>query len=357
MSGGVDSSVAAAILRDDGNEVIGVTMRHFCFRKGESREALKSCCSIESLEDARKVCEQIDIPHIIIDVERDFRDHVVDDFTGEYLSGRTPNPCIRCNQHVRFPWLLKMSAQLGMDWIATGHYARIREPAEGTDYFTLHRGLDTDKDQSYFLWTLDQFTLSRTILPLSGVCKSEVRKRAGELGVAVADKPDSQEICFIPDGDYREFLYRPGDFSPALQPGPIVTTGGEKLGTHNGVALYTVGQRRGLGIARGEPLYVVEISPESKTIVVGRKEELLASEFSIESPHWISGRSPGFPFRCDVKIRYRHSGSRATIDPGEPDTLRVTFEKPQEAITPGQSAVFYDGEQVMGGGIIREVHR
>ncbi len=357
MSGGVDSSVAAAILREEDYEVTGVTMRHFCFRKGESREALKSCCSLESLDDARKVCEQIGIPHVIIDVERDFLEHVVDDFTGEYLAGRTPNPCIRCNQHVRFPWLLRMSAQLGTDWIATGHYARVREPADGMDHFTLHRGVDTDKDQSYFLWSLDQPTLSRTIFPISGMRKSEVRKKADEFGIIVADKADSQEICFIPEGDYREFLYRPGDTSPALQPGPIVTTGGEELGRHDGVAFYTIGQRRGLGIGGGEPLYVIEISPDSRTIVVGRKEELLASEFVTESPCWISAESPEFPIRCDVKIRYRHTASRATIEPGEPGTLRITFEKAQEAITPGQSAVFYDGDQVLGGGIIRQVNR
>ncbi len=353
MSGGVDSSVAAALLLREGHDVTGVTMRHFCFRKGESPEGEKNCCSLESLEDARKVCDHLGISHYTIDVEKEFRQYVVDDFAGEYLSGRTPNPCIRCNQHIRFPWMIKISDQLGTERIATGHYARVDNRRYEGEYLSLLRGCDREKDQSYFLWTLDQPILSRTIFPLGEKTKPEVRELARKFGIDVADKPDSQEICFIPEGDYREFLYHPGDSNPALQPGRIVTRDGNELGSHNGVAFYTIGQRRGLGISGRDPLYVINIHPESRTLVVGSKEELLSSNFEVESYNWIFGKPPDFPLRCEVKIRYRHIGCRATVLPEDSDVLRVRFENPQEAITPGQSAVFYTGEQVLGGGIIK----
>jgi tRNA-specific 2-thiouridylase len=353
MSGGVDSSVAAALLVREGHDVTGITMRHFCFRKGENPEGEKNCCSLESLEDARKVCDQLGISHYTIDVESEFQRYVVDDFAGEYLRGRTPNPCIRCNQHIRFPWMIKMSDQLGTDRIATGHYARVDMLQYGNACFSLQRGFDKEKDQSYFLWTLDQPTLSRTIFPLGEKTKPGIRELARKFGIDVADKPDSQEICFIPEGDYREFLYRPGDSNPALQPGRIITRDGNELGSHNGVAFYTIGQRRGLGISGRDPLYVIEIYPESRTLVVGSREEIFSTDFEVEFYNWISGKPPDFPLHCEVKIRYRHIGCRATILPIDSGVLRITFEKPQDAITPGQSAVFYSGEQVLGGGIIK----
>jgi len=357
MSGGVDSSVAAALLLRDGYEVVGVTMRHFCFREGEASAGGQSCCSLESLNDARKVCEHLGISHFVIDAESDFRRFVIDDFTNNYLSGRTPNPCIRCNQYIRFPGLLNLGRSLGADRIATGHYARAGHDRGPDGPFMLLRGVDRDKDQSYFLWTMDQATLSRTIFPLGGLTKREVRSLAREFGIPVSEKPDSQEICFIPSGDYRDFLERRGGRTPALEPGPIVMTDGIELGRHDGVAFFTVGQRRGLGISGGRPFYVTEIRPETRSLIVGVKEELLSREFTVDNPRWISGSPPSFPFSCRVQIRHRHPGELASIEGDGSPSLRIAFEVPQEAIAPGQSAVFFDGDRVLGGGIIREVSR
>ena len=251
--------------------------------------------------------------------------------------------------------MIKTSARLEVDRIATGHYARVDDPSNEGGDFSLLRGRDMEKDQSYFLWTLDQSTLSRTKFPLGEMTKPRVRELAKEFGIDVADKPDSQEICFIPEGDYREFLCWPGEMKPALQSGPIITGEGKELGKHNGVAFYTIGQRRGLGISSRAPLYVIDIRPDSRTLVVGRKDELFARDFEVESFNWISGKPPAFPLLCEVKIRYRHSGAKATIEPGGMNVLRITYERPQEAITPGQSAVFYDDERVLGGGIIKSI--
>jgi tRNA-specific 2-thiouridylase len=353
MSGGVDSSVTAAILLEEGYDVTGVTMRQFCLRDGKGPVTPRSCCSLESLEDAREVCGHIGIPHYVLDVEEDFRRFVVENFREEYLKGRTPNPCVRCNQAVRFPRLVELSRSINCGWIATGHYARIEGPSLGKTSYSLNRGLDPNKDQSYFLWMLDQEALSRTLFPVGEMSKQEVRRMARRLGIGVAEKPDSQEICFIPGGDYREFIDHPGEANPAVRPGPIVNKGGEKVGRHDGVAFYTIGQRRGLGLSSPYPLYVVDILPASSTLVVGRREDLEAAEFEVDECRWISGQSPPLPLTCDVKIRYRHPGARATIREGKrTGHLNVTFVIPQEAITPGQSAVFYDGERVLGGGII-----
>ncbi len=352
MSGGVDSSAVAAILNRDGFDVMGVTMRHFCFRKGEDPKGGKSCCSLESLEDARRVCEQLGIPHRTIDVERDFQSRVVDDFKGEYLRGRTPNPCIRCNEQIRFPMLLELSREEHAEKIATGHYARIAAPGDNSGVYRLKRGLDRAKDQSYFLWTLGQDALSKTLFPVGELSKAAVRQIAGRLGISVAQKPESQDVCFIPGGDYRDFLYRPGDSHPAFRPGPIVTADGDEVGRHEGVAFFTVGQRRGLGISAEVPLFVLRVDVDSKTVVVGKREELLCDEFEIEESSWVAGVCPAFPLHCDVQIRYGHTAAEAIVEEVDSGRLRVRFEKPQEAITPGQSAVFYDGDVVLGGGII-----
>jgi tRNA-specific 2-thiouridylase len=359
MSGGVDSSVAAARLLKDGYYVIGVTMRHFCLKKGEEPEDERSCCSIRSLEDARQTCNSLDIQHYTLDVEKNFRDKVADNFREEYLRGRTPNPCIRCNQYIRFPWMLKMAGKLETDYIATGHYARVEGPSGRNNSFSLLRGNDLEKDQSYFLWTMNQEELSRTLFPVGELSKPGVRELARKFGLKAADKPDSQEVCFIPDGDYREFLYQEGGGSQALQPGPIIAMDGRELGQHNGVASFTIGQRRGLGISNRTPLYVVEIHPESKTLVVGAKEDLRSIEFEVESAGWISGKQARLPLNIDVKIRYRHGPARALIEESDsdPSLLHLTFEMAQEAISPGQSAVFYSEDHVLGGGIISKVFR
>ncbi len=352
MSGGVDSSAVAAILNRDGFDVTGVTMRHFCFRKGGDPKGGKSCCSLESIEDARRVCEQLGIPHRTIDVERDFQSRVVDDFKEEYLRGRTPNPCIRCNEQIRFPGLLELSREEHAEKIATGHYARIAAPDDSSGVYRLKRGLDRAKDQSYFLWTLGQDVLSRTLFPVGELSKTAVRRIAGRLGLSVAQKAESQDVCFIPGGDYRDFLYRPGDSHPAFQPGPIVTADGDEVGRHEGVAFFTVGQRRGLGISAEVPLFVLRVDVDSKTVVVGKREELLCDEFEIEESSWVAGACPALPLHCDVQIRYGHTAAEAVVEEVSSGRLRVSFEKPQEAITPGQSAVFYDGDAVFGGGII-----
>ena len=346
MSGGVDSSVAALLLKQQGYEVIGVTMRLWTVEREDVPAASKRCCSVEDVEDARRVCQAIDAPHYFLNFERDFQQHVVDYFVQEYDRGRTPHPCLACNDKIKFDFLLRRAMFVDADYIATGHYARIRGNGEGMRLF---RGVDDGKDQSYVLFTLGQAELRRLLLPIGEYAKGDIRRIAAEGGLPVADKPDSQEICFIPDGDYRKFV---GE-RVKPKPGDFVDTDGAVLGRHNGIQFFTVGQRRGLGMNgnSGKPMYVVRIDAERNLVVLGREEELLRTSLWASRVSFVSGRAIVGPIDVQAKIRYRSSLAPATLT-ADGDWAEIRFHEPQRAVTPGQAVVFYDGDEVLGGGII-----
>jgi tRNA-uridine 2-sulfurtransferase len=350
MSGGVDSSVAAAILREQGCDVIGVAMRLAPEPSAPLTKRRGTCCSHDDFEDARRVAERMDFPFYVIDLRADFAARVVDNFVAEYLGGRTPNPCVMCNREIKFDRLWSRARALNADYVATGHYARIEHAADGR--FHLLRAIDEAKDQSYFLFTLGQGELSRTLFPLGAMTKTEVRARARVLGLATADKPESQEICFVPDGDYARFVERRSD--PAqLRPGSIVDRAGRRLADHGGVHRFTVGQRRGLGIAGGERLYVREIRAGAGEVVAGRREDLdsgglVANRVSLVDDSLASGDELG----VEVKIRYRHRAIPATMRVDSGRRAEVRFASAGPAVTPGQACVFYRGEEVLGGGFI-----
>jgi tRNA-specific 2-thiouridylase len=352
MSGGVDSSVAAALLREDGYDVVGVAMRLSADNAHPSAGARRACCSYEDFEDARRVAERMDFPFYVVDMRDDFARTVIDPFVGDYLAGRTPNPCLACNRWIKFDRLRRRAEALGANYIATGHYARIERSAHGR--FRLRRALDRQKDQSYFLFTLEQEELARTLFPLGAMTKNEVRAKARTLGLANADKPESQEICFVSEngGSYRDFVSRHAD--PAkIKPGRIVDTNGAMLGLHDGIHRFTIGQRRGLGVTRPTPLYVREIRPQSAEVVVSEREALgdrglLASKVSLTDP----SRASAHAMAVEVKIRYRHPLIPATLTLMENGTAAVRFATHQPAVTPGQACVFYLGDEVLGGGII-----
>jgi tRNA-specific 2-thiouridylase len=352
MSGGVDSSVTAALLLERGYRVVGLTMKLWDYeRVGGNVRGESTCCSLEDIEDARAVADQLGFPHYVVDVRAEFESHVVRNFEQEYLRGRTPNPCILCNAQIKWRALLRKALALGASYFATGHYARVIYDADRQRYLLL-RARDASKDQSYALWALRQEQLRYTILPLGELNKARVRQVAARLGLPTATKSESQEICFIPDNDYRRYL-RERFGSQVARPGEIVDIAGRVLGRHSGYVNFTVGQRRGLGIAMGKPAYVVDIRPEENRIVVGEREALLASGLIAESTNWIAIPALEEPMRVWVKTRYRDRGAWAKIRPREDgDSVVVEFEEPQAAITPGQSVVFYDGEVVVGGGII-----
>ena len=343
MSGGVDSSVAAALLKNQGYEVIGITM---CFNLSDKVSKKPRCCGWEGIEDARRVAYKLGIRHYVLNMQKALQAEVIEDFCKEYLSGRTPNPCVRCNQYLKFGILLRKANALGAQYLATGHYARI------AGFNRLKKAKDKKKDQSYFLYRLNQEQLKRSLFPLGNYTKSQVRHLAKEFALPVADKLASQEICFLPDDDYRTFLSSRLS-SRSLKPGPIIDKQGNILGRHKGIAFYTIGQRQGLNIAMGYPIYIAKIDSRHNRIVVGPKEEILASEFIIKNVHFTLG-----PIKkkivANVKIRYNHKEAPAEILPGVRKT-KVKFKKPQFAITPGQSAVFYKKDQVLGGGVIEEV--
>ncbi len=345
MSGGVDSSVAAALLKEQGYEVIGLTM---CFNLAEKDGARPSCCGLTGIEDARGVCHKLGIRHYIINLNKDFYREVIQNFYQEYLSGRTPNPCVRCNQFIKFNILLKKTVNLGAQFLATGHYARIVPSGQG---YLLKKALDPKKDQSYFLYRLTKWQLKHLIFPLGNFTKPKVRQKASSLGFNVAEKPDSQEICFLPDGKYRDLIKSKG--LDSIKPGNLVDKDGNILGVHQGIAYYTIGQRHGLGITKGYPLYVIEINAKNNRITVGSRQYACKSEFIIKDKHFISK-----PFKkkieIKVKIRYNHKEMPAIVYPAK-GKLKAIFKKPQFAITPGQSAVFYDKDIVLGGGIIEKV--
>lgn len=379
MSGGVDSSAAAALLKEQGHDLVGFTMQLWNQRRGintdENGDPVPSrCCSLDDVYDARRVAESLGFPFYVLNLEKDFERDVVGPFVQSYLSGETPIPCVACNSRLKFASLDRMAVSLGCDKVATGHYARVEYDPEG-DRYRLFRGRNHWKDQSYFLWELTQEQLSRAYFPLGEMRKEEVRSIAREANLYTAEKQESQEICFVPDGKYSEFIDRYLDHEgrtdemPAA--GEIVNTAGETVGSHTGIHRYTIGQRRGLGIANEKPLYVVQIERARNRIVVGEADELEATEFIAKGVNWVAFDEPSEPVRALVKVRYRHEPAGATIFPlkdavfAESDDedkslraplgARIVFDVPQRAITPGQATIFYDtatGEEVVGGGWI-----
>jgi tRNA-specific 2-thiouridylase len=348
MSGGVDSSVAAALLVEQGRQVIGVTMKTFCY--GDAEGHGKSCCGLDGISDARRVADRLGIAHHVFDVEREFTRDVIDDFVSEYASGRTPNPCVRCNGNTKFRDLLKRGRMLGCGTIATGHYARIG--VDGAGRSVLLRGVDEKKDQAYFLWSLPPELLPRLSFPLGELTKPEVRDRARELGLATAEKPESMEICFVPSGNYVDVLEdRLESGHPALSPGKLVTTAGEVVGDHPGFARYTVGQRKGLPGGRGLPLYVLGTRPDRREVVVGSFDELHRTELTVGELNWLAP-PPREGESVSVQIRHRACAVPARIDSVGEDRVQLVLEEAQRAVTPGQSAVIFRGEMVLGGGRI-----
>lgn len=346
MSGGVDSSVAALLLHRQGYEVIGVTMRLWTVERDDLPVHSRRCCSVEDVQDARRVCQAIGIPHYVQNFERQFQSHVVDYFIDEYDRGRTPHPCLACNDKIKFDFLLRRAMFLDADYIATGHYARIRN---GEASYRLLRGADTAKDQSYVLFTLTQPELARLLFPVGEYPKARIRQIAAEAGLPVADKPDSQEICFIPDDNYRAFLAERG----RPQPGDFVDLDGTVLGRHPGVQFFTIGQRRGLGLDGGsvEPRFVVRIDPASNRVTLGRQEDLYRSHLWASRVNFPSGVPNGEVRRVTAKIRYRASESPASITV-HGEYAEIQFDEPQRAVTPGQAVVFYYRDELVGGGII-----
>jgi len=347
MSGGVDSSVAAALLAEAGHEVIGLSMQLYDQRDGES--GYGSCCSLDDLHDAGRVARRLNIPHYIVNFEREFQRTVVSNFIDEYVAGRTPIPCAHCNSDLKFATLLDRSMAYGAEVVATGHYARIGIDAE-TGRHLLRRGLDAAKDQTYFLFSLTQEQLSRASFPVGDLSKDAVRDVARRLGLSVAEKPDSQEICFVPDGDYAAFIERKtGDLDSG---GAIVTQSGEVLGRHGGVHRFTVGQRKGLGIAAAEPMYVLQLRPEEKSVVVGPRPELERTSLTASQVNWIAGSAPVGPLRVTAQIRHRHHPAAGTVRSLDNHRASMEFDAPVMAITPGQAVVFYSDDVVVGGGWI-----
>lgn len=342
MSGGVDSSVAAALLREAGHDLVGVTL-HLWDADGEQQ--VGRCCAPEDRDDARRTCDHLGIPHYVLDEREEFRKHVVDPFVEDYQAGRTPIPCVSCNRTVKLTYLAEVARRFDASHIATGHYARLARAADGR--LRLLRGRDEDKDQSYFLFGLPQSTLQRLIFPLGELTKSEAREGGRRLGIHNADKPESQELCFVPDGRVGEFINRQGSPTTA---GNIVDAHGEILGRHEGVANFTRGQRRGLGLGGGGARYVLRIVPDTADVVVGDESGLYDAQLTATDAHWI-GTPPDRAFRGRVQIRYRHRGAPADITPTE-EGFQVRFAEPQRAITPGQAAVVYRDDEVIGGGFI-----
>jgi tRNA-specific 2-thiouridylase len=358
MSGGVDSSTVAAMLVREGRSVIGLTMQLWNQRRLpelSTEGATGRCCSVDDVYDARRVAEQIGIPYYVVNFERQFEEHVIKPFVDEYLAGRTPIPCTLCNNYIKFDRFLEMADSVGAERIATGHYARIQQD-DATGRYRLLRGVDASKDQTYFLFGLTQAQLARTLFPLGGLNKPQVRELANSLGLAVAEKPDSQEICFVPNGDYAAFLsayLKETGVEPARTEGEIVTTDGRSLGRHAGVHHFTVGQRRGLGVATGEPLYVIATDPQSQRVVVGGNDALLRGSFFARDVNWVSITAPMEPIAAQVKIRNKHAAAPALLLPnGDEARIEIVFDEPQRAVTPGQAAVFYAGDLVLGGGWI-----
>ena len=346
MSGGVDSSVAAYIMRSNGYDCIGCTMKIY---DNEDAGVPKdhSCCSLDDVEDARSVAYKLGMPYYVFNFSDDFKEKIICKFIESYENGRTPNPCIDCNRYMKFDKLYERAKLLGCEYVVTGHYARIDKE---NGRYVLKKALDASKDQSYVLYSLTQDQLAHTLFPLGGTSKDETRRIAEECGFSNAHKPDSQDICFVPDGDYAKVIalhtgktYAPGDF---------IDKDGSVIGTHRGIVHYTIGQRKGLGVSAATPLYVCKIDVGQNTVTLGEDRDLFSTELTVGDFNWISGEAPRDPFKCDAKIRYRQKQQPATVFPLEDEKVKIVFDEPQRAITPGQAAVLYDGETVLGGGAI-----
>ncbi len=352
MSGGVDSSVAAAMLVEAGHEVIGATMKTFCYSEEEAAASRKTCCGLDGIQDARQVADRLGIPHYVFDVEREFTRDVIDDFVTEYGRGRTPNPCVRCNSNTKFRDLLRRGRVLGCDGVASGHYVKL-DRSRGEP--RLLRGADPAKDQSYFLWGLPAELLGRLHFPLGELTKPEVRERARALGLVTAEKPESQEICFVPTGNYRDFLEKKLlPTHPALLPGAIIDHRGRVLRRHNGYSGFTVGQRKGLGGGLPERYYVLEIRPDTRQVVVGPRHLLDARGAHVGDVNWLAAPpQPGT--KMLVQVRYRSPAHPCRVVACDGNSAELRFEEPARAVTPGQSSVFFDGERVIGGGRISRV--
>jgi tRNA-specific 2-thiouridylase len=347
LSGGVDSSTAAALLLEQGYEVVGITLKLWpqdCLARAEDK-----CCGPQAVADARAVCHRLGIPFYLMDEAEEFKQQVIRYFAEEYKAGRTPNPCVMCNDKLKFGTLLSLARKLGAEYVATGHYARIeRDPASGRHL--LKRGRDPRRDQSYFLFSLRQEQLARSLFPLGDLCKTETRAAARERALKTADKEESMEICFVPDNDYGAFLQKSGLVAPHR--GEIVDRAGRVLGYHEGIEFYTIGQRRGLRLAASRPWYVVDLDPARNRVVVGEAADLACAEFRVERCNWIPWAAPPATLEVTAKIRYNHPGTPATVTPQPDGGARVQLHTPQRAVTPGQACVFYDGDTVVGGGWI-----
>ncbi|PKB71717.1 MAG: tRNA 2-thiouridine(34) synthase MnmA [SAR202 cluster bacterium Io17-Chloro-G6] len=348
MSGGVDSSVAALLLQEQGYDVVGVTMKLFSLEHADRPPQYRGCCTLDDVEDARNVCRLLGVPHYVLNVQQEFQDHVIDYFCSEYQKGRTPHPCIACNDKIKFNFLMNRAAALQANYVATGHYATITSGPQGMQ---LKKGLDATKDQSYVLFGMGQEELAHTLMPVGEYSKDSIRAMATVAGFDNADKPDSQDICFIPFGDYKEFIK--DRITPT--PGDIVDVDGEVVGQHKGIEFFTVGQRRGLGVAQTkvdeQPQFVIKLQPDANRVVIGPEELLYQDSMWTSRVNYVSGQPPVGPADVTVKIRYKSEEAKATLHPGKDGAL-VRFDQPQRAITPGQAAVFYQGEVLIGGGII-----